>query len=403
MSATKYTAAIEIGTGSVKYLAGYARGGRPVPVHKAERALPCPFHPGKNTEEETKAIRQVLRSFREREDDHLGAKLDSGSAVLLLPSLSLAVYQCEKGTHVVSGDDVIGQLDVSNVHTLVRKERIPDGYRLVDIVPECFLLSDGTIARKPPIGRRSDVLTMKAMLHLLPESLVLAYRQLVESAGFRVEQLFVESYAASCLLEGEEGVPEAYFYCDIGARRTVLTLVGKGRPFAASYFDLGSEDLTDHLARELHLSREEASLLKERRGLVGKRWKHEEPLLEKEGRPIYQDALDESIRRFLQTYGERLRAPLLQIAESARLPEAMKAPLFLGGRGALLRGLGEELGRLSLPRVSYARTFIPDVPGAMDPGLIPLLGAIAARGAYRGTMEEGYAGVSTLSRAGKGE
>ena len=62
MSATKYTAAIEIGTGSVKYLAGYARGGRPVPVHKAERPLPCPFHPGKNTEEETKAISESIES-----------------------------------------------------------------------------------------------------------------------------------------------------------------------------------------------------------------------------------------------------------------------------------------------------------------------------------------------------
>ena len=81
-----------------------------------------------------------------------------------------------------------------------------------------------------------------------------------------------------------------------------------------------------------------------------------------------------------------------------KIDQSNKQPLLIGGGGSLLSGLLPYLTSINLPGVSNIYSYIPPFPGARDPAAINLLGAIAARSSYRGTLEDNYAGVSTLSR-----
>ena len=398
MAITKYTSVLEIGTGSAKFMIGYAKDHRPVPVFYAKKRYDHPILHTSFTAEDMKSIIAAIQSFRHMEDESLVVKVSLDSAVLLLPPLNLMVYQSGKATNVVATNDIINQVDVSNVHTLIKKEALPSGVGLVDIVPDRFTLEDGTSTKFPPLGKKSHILKMDAKLHCLPYETITTYRQLCEGAGFRIEQQLVETYATSTLLSANPNLPSTFYYLDIGAHISTVSFIGGHQPFASSYIECGGDTLTNYLMNSLNISFSEATYLKEKFGLLKAGRKYEIPLLVKGDRVIKQKDLNEAIEAFLTLYSEKLKAPFYSVMEKIKIDQSNKQPLLIGGGGSLLSGLLPYLTSINLPGVSNIYSYIPPFPGARDPAAINLLGAIAARSSYRGTLEDNYAGVSTLSR-----
>ena len=404
MAITKYTSVVEIGSGSVKFMIGYAKDNHPIPVYYAKKRLERPLFGRKLTDEDKKSTINALSFFHHLDNETLAVKVSLDSAVLLLPPLNLRVYQSGKATNVVAPNDIISQVDVSNVHTLIKKESLPNGTGLVDIVPDRFSLDDGTSTSIPPIGRKSHLLRMEAKLHCLPEDIITGYRQLCEGASFRIEQQIVETYASSTFFTSLPNFPETYFYIDIGANITSVAFIGHHQPFASSYIELGGETLTSYISKSLNLSISEANYLKEKFGIQRDDYHYQIPLFVKDGRKIYQKELNRVISEFLEIYIEKLKAPIFSVCQAVHLNSSRKEMAILGGGGSLLSGLTKVLETKNLPNISSFQAILPSVPGANDPAAINLLGAISARSTYRGTLEDNYAGVSTLSRdLGRGE
>jgi cell division ATPase FtsA len=286
--------------------------------------------------------------------------------------------------------------------SLVKKEPIPYGNVIVDIVPDAFILSNGKAFANPPLGEKSDSLAVQAKVHTLPEKLLYDYKTTVEGAGFRVKRSCVASYCASQLIATDKTMPETYVYIDIGAHLTTLTFVGKTSPFGSLFFAEGSDELTLAIAEAFSVSLEDAKLLKEKYGYDPRGGKYQMPLIKSkddDGKPTvyYQNNLNAVIENFFDTYDSLLSNAIVTLLSKTVNSDGLeKIPLIFGGGGSLLYGLNSLLVSSIGKRPFYCYT--PKVIGARDPSAINLLGLICAEGAYRGTLEDNYHGVSTLSR-----
>jgi hypothetical protein len=117
-----------------------------------------------------------------------------------------------------------------------------------------------------------------------------------------------------------------------------------------------------------------------------------------DGKPTvyYQNNLNAVIENFFDTYDSYLNNGITTLLSQKLVGDFSKTPLVFGGGGSLLYGLTSLLVSSVGKRPYYL--YAPKVIGARDPGAINLLGLICAEGSYRGTLEDNYHGVSTLSR-----
>lgn len=403
MEKTKVTAALEIASSGAKFAVGYCLNNRPIILYYGKKKFPDGIlKDGKIIDPERLA--PILASFFHLEDEELSLKISADNVSLVLPPLGLQIYQNDKTTNVVASDSRIDRIDISNVMAIVRKESIPNNNVVVDIVPDDFVLQNGKVFSNPPIGERSDTLTVQAKVHTLPEKIVYAFRHAIENAGVRVRRNSVATYCVSQLFASDKALPENYVYVDLGARLTTVSLIGNTQPYASVFYPVGSDDLTEDIAAAFGISEEEANLLKEKYGYDTREHKYALPLMsidDGEGgkKALTQNDLNQVIASFFK---ERLSSLLSAAFNSlfARQPNGdslrERLPLIVSGGGSLLNGLSQLLKPLFNNR-DYIH-FVPNILGARDPGANNLLGLIVAEGVYRGTLEDNYHGVSTLSR-----
>jgi cell division protein FtsA len=400
MDTTRNTAGLEITSDTAKFAIGYEIGGVPVLLYYAERPIKGLLKDGQISN--PTGISQILTGFLRLEDEAVKLKINAVNVSIVVPPLGFQVYQNNKTTNVVASNGLIDKLDVSNVMSLVMKEAVPNGNVIVDIVPDAFLLDSGKAFSNPPLGEKSNSLTIQAKVHTLPEKILYDYRRTVEGAGFRVKRSCVATYCASQLIASDKSMPSSYIYIDIGAHITTVSLIGNAAPYGSLYFPKGGDDLTDDIAESLSINPTEAKRLKEDCGYDLRKSLYQAPVAVGKGEDdknasYYQKDLNTIIESFFEGYVGLLANAIAQLVQKQPHPEALsELPLLVSGGGSKLKGIDilliPALGKRKLVH------FVPKVIGARNEGAVNLLGLILAESVYRGTLEDNYHGVSTLSR-----
>jgi cell division protein FtsA len=401
MENTKYTACLEISSDYAKFAVGNLLHNQPIVLYYAKKPLKGGLLKGEI--DNPKLIQDVIKNFLQIEDENLGLKINGTSVSIVVPPLGFEIYRYDTVTNVIASTSLIDKIDIANVLSLVKKVTIPYGNMIVDIVPDAFILSNGKGYANPPLGEKSDSLAVQAKIHTLPEKLIYDYRSTVEGAGFRLKRACVAPYCASQLLATDKTMPETYIYIDIGAHLTTVSFIGKTSPFGSLFFAEGGDDLTRAIAEAFSVSYEDAELLKDKYGYDPRISNYQMPLIKSkddDGKPTvyYQNNLNAVIENFFDGYDTFLNNAITALLNKKFLANSglEKIPLVFGGGGSLLYGLSALLVSSIGKRQVYFYT--PKVIGARDPGAINLLGLICAEGSYRGTLEDNYHGVSTLSR-----
>jgi cell division protein FtsA len=400
MENSKYTACLEISSSYAKFAVGNVFHNQPAILYYAKKPLKGGLIKGEI--DNPKVVQEVIKNFLDIEDENLGLKINGTSVSIVVPPLGFQIYRYQTVTNVIASTSIIDKIDIANVMSLVKKEPIPYGNVIVDIVPDAFILSNGKGYANPPLGEKSDSLAVQAKVHTLPEKMLYDYKSTVEGAGFRVKRACVASYCASQLIATDKTMPETYVYVDIGAHLTTVSFIGKTSPFGSLFFAEGGDDLTQAISDAFAVSPSDAELLKEKYGYDPRSSKYQMPLIkskDEDGKPTvyYQNNLNAVIEAFFDTYDSLLNNAIMTLLSKKMAADGIeKIPLIFGGGGSLLYGLANLLVS-SIGKRSYY-IYTPKVIGARDPGAINLLGLICAEGAYRGTLEDNYHGVSTLSR-----
>lgn len=386
-------AVLEISSSSAKYAVGFYLRNDPVLLY-CKKVDISPFMEGGEIRDSA-ALSQKIAELVRTDDEELSLKIDPSELMLVLPPLGFEAYVNNKTTNVVGADGTIAKIDIQNVISLIKKEHIPSGNEIVDIVPDSFTTEEGKSYENPPLGEKSNSLRMDAKIHTLPPDIYHAYKKAVEDAGIRLSRACVSVYCASSLINLDKEMPENYFLVDCGANLTTVTLIGKGSPYSSFTIKKGGSDLTKAIAAKYSLSYEEAKEAKIRFGYSERKTSFDKPLV---GGKVRQKELNEAIADYYSSF-----LPLLDNALSTIIHRQKdvsrqfdRLPLVLTGGGSAMHGLNALLGPYFSQRKIYRYT--PKAFGARNAMYTNLLGLIVAQGQYRGTLEENYKGVSALSR-----
>ena len=403
----KNTAVLEICSSSVKFAVGYSEGRVPhVLYYKKfpisgfvkDGQIPNPI-----------ALGEALAPYLKIEDEELKLKVDPTEINFVVPPIGFQVFQNDKTTNVVR--DTIEQLDISNVTLMLKRDGVPTGSYLVDIVPDAFVIGNGRQYSNPPIGERAEYLTLFAKIFTLPEAIYSSYVQSAQSAGLRVIHSSVATQCAAMMVKSEGNLPSTYFYLDMGAHLTTVSLIGNNSPFASLYFPLGGDDLTEKIAKAFDISFEEAETLKKKFGYDERTFAYPSPIFKKDvdgnKKTISQTQLNTLISEFFTSYNAYIKNAINTLIDNQAKAQGMtdktpfaSLPLVVSGGTSLLKGLDKVLDNFGGRNI---HKFMPKTLGARDPGATNILGLIVLGGEYRGTLEDNYHGISSLTRGSKKE
>lgn len=404
MEKNKAQAVLEICSDGVGYAIGYRNHDRVALLYyrfvRIDNLLEERGKVARKTE-----LQDALRSFKAIEDPELALKVSSLSVSVVLPPLGFMVYQNNKTTNTSSQNSTIAPIDIKNAMTQLMRDPVPKGSRIVDIVPDFFVLDTGMRYDNPPLGEMSNTLTVQAKIHTLPAEFHTECVRLIEGAGFRVERTLVAPFAAARLLKGDASIPKSYVLLDIGARFATVTLVGNSDPYSSTFVEYGGSYLDEEIAASLDISLFEARSLKEKWGYNERKTGYEKPLMvvEEEGvkRKICQEDLNEAINRYSAEMSSFLVNAIKTVAD-IQDPKArdyfLGAPLVFTGGSTKLKGFKALMERhLTAIRPSFS-LYRPAVMGGRDPSLTAIIGSFMALGSQEGALGEARQGVSNLSR-----
>lgn len=393
----KLTACLEISSDAVKVLIGYELGGAPVVLYRTKKELPGLIKEGQITD--PNSLIRALADLHTLNDEAARLRISVSEICFILPPIGLMVYESDKTTNVVAPNNEIAKIDIANVVSLVKKESIPGGNSIVDIIPDEFVLDDGSRYANPPLGIKSTSLTIKAKIHALPDNVSATYNRLVSQAGYRVKKASVSTYCIAELFKTYPDLPTSYILVDMGGRLTTASFIGEGSPYSSASFFSGGDDLTEEIAQAFDCTFATAEKLKCEYGYrdVIRAYDPALPLGdEDEGKDeFHQRHLNEIIANHFEQYGAVLGNAISSLM--ARYGGKFDhLPIVFTGSASLLHGLPKFMEKALPGRPTYYP--IPRSIGARDPGYTALLGLLLCSSKYTGSLEDNYHGMSTVTR-----
>lgn len=390
-------AALEITSKAAKLIVGYVIDDEVCVVYSSMLPLEGAIIDGEIRDFEK--VSDVLKTLANIKDESKKLKINISEVVLGLPPIGLEVYQNDKVTNVVSDDGRISRIDITNVISLVKKEQVKTVDKIVDIIPDVFILDHDQVFYTPPIGKVSNSLALNAKVHTLPKNIIDGYLKVCENASLRVKRMMVTPYALGELLKTYKDIPDHYLLLDMGANLTTISLMGnKSRLFASTYIAKGGDDLTRFLADKFHLDFKVANDLKELYGDDLSPVSPDISILENEpNKALYLKDFKEAVETWLSAYTNDIKLALNVLLKEYD-ERYYLLPLLLSGGTSLLNGI--ELYFSKVFKDNAIKAIVPTSLGARDPSYFNCLSLIKAASIYRGTLEDERIRVSPLNRKG---
>ena len=394
----KSVAVLEISSSSVKLTIGYELNGQPQILYTLTKKIPHIVDNGKFLDVPT--LQSVLKDLNNISDVSARLNIKIGEVVLILPPFGLDIFQIQQVTTVVGEDSRVSNLDIRNIFNLIRKSKIPGSNELIDIIPDRFILDEGTSYLSAPIGKSSNTLTIQAKVHTLPGHIHKNYEGIVRSAGINIKRVFIAPFAASELIATQKEYPSEYLLVDIGSHITTVSVVGGKQLLSSRHFAWGSHNITSKIATKFEISEVDAERIKLTYGLDKRHTDFPVTIC------VNQDAngnetkhyvteLVEIVKNELDSFTNQLNTCISTLLQGYE-PSARTLPMILVGGGSLLNGLVSYIE----PKVQseYVKIFNPNTIGARHPSFVNSLGAIVANKKYQTVFDESHPKVGIVSR-----
>lgn len=389
-------ACLEIGSSALRLVVGYQLGNAPIVTYATTVKSKDLIKDDKVNLTNLSAELAKLHDIRD-EHKHINIKLTNVS--LVLPSAGLKVYANEKSTNIVRPDIGVSKVDVANAVSLVMQQQLPEGLTTIDVIPEQFILADGSVYSNPPIGKKTAFLQIQAKVYCLPLTVKDLYTKALTLAGFRISKTCVSSYTAAKLLSTYKELPSTYVLLDIGSRGSTVSFIGEGSPYGALYFYRGGDDLSERIASDFGISFEQAESLKIKYGYEATERAYSPSLVDYA--KITQRDLNRSIEGFFSEYISSLNNAVETLLSQYSNPLYSTLPIICIGGGSKLNGLTHFLTE-GFPNRPISRV-TPRSIGARDPSYANLLGMLLS-GEYSGSFSDTQKGVVPVNRvSGKGK
>lgn len=395
----KNISVIEISDTEIRLAVGYEKDGKVNLIHVAERSINGLMSGGEIIDFQT--LSSIVASMREFKDETTKEKITINEATLLLPALGLNVFQSTKTTNVVSPYSLIAQIDIENAIALVEKENIPSGSKIIDIIPDAFILEKGRTFANPPINEKSKDVTVKAKIHTLPTNTVGDYKRVLEGARIGTRKMCVTPYALAELGKADKTIPASYILLDIGAEVTNVSLIGNGSVYQTVSFQCGSTALINQVSEKFQLSFDDALELLKRYGLDERKINFRPSIATAMINGISIEHDPQSLNFIIREFFKEEFFPKFDIAFETLMrgyPDNVKnLPVVFTG------GLSEMFGFEVIAKEKFATNasihkLAPKCIGARSSRWSAIVGAIYASSKYKGALSDTRVRNTELSR-----
>lgn len=380
---------IEITDTEIRLLVGYVDNNKTHISYIAQRPIKGLISRGRIVDPGT--LSQIISSLREVKDPKVKNKYVIDEVTVILPPLGLEILEDTEMTRVVSNYSVIEQIDIENAVALVTKERIKPGFEIIDIVPDYFILEDGRRFTKPPLGEKSNTITLKAKIHTMPIDMVNDFKKVIESAHMSVGRFTLNSYAACELGKYLDNIPQNYILVDMGSEVCSVTLVGNDAPFSTVPFEAGGSFIINKLVENYKIDPETALDLLTNCGYSDRKLSFTPSLakceVQGEFRDFTQDDLNNVIKEyFSEEFFPRYDAAFATLCETYNDNVKHFPLVFMGGFSMMI---GFE--KIAKERFSTGDSILfmsPNTIGARTPQYAASVGGLYVSYANKGSLTE---------------
>lgn len=386
---------LEISTSAVKLVVGYELDGAPIVLYANKVFISEAIINSEIVIPEIiiSAIKTLVS------DAETNLEFTIREVVLALPSLDLQVFRGSQTTNTLTNK--IDRIDVKNVLAMFRKSRVNPNQTIISVLPHTYRTENDKEYRMIPFGEQSNTLTVDALLHISPLWIYQTYIEIVQKAAIKVGKVYAGAYALSELLLFSNYATTSYYLVDFGAHETIISNVSSHTLFLTRSLKIGSNDLTEEIARAFGLDLNEAEKLKVSYGLDHRNINVKVTLAEgvdEEGNSIKVTLgeLYSVIHLFMTNFLSKVFAEIKLLAQTQKVTNIDRYPIVFGGGGSQINGFAELLSETNTFNEKYIikSTSI----GARDLSYSVNLGLLKAYSKYILEVGDERSSVGTLTR-----
>ena len=208
---------IDIGTSRVSTVVGEVNNFGQVEVICNASAKCMGMKKGKIIDEDEIAA-AISKTIKQAEED---ANLKINSAYTLIPGKYVTIVQNSIVKDVKDKYAGISAKDVGSAILQVKDIEIPEDKTLIDIVPDRFILDNGSVV-EDPIGNLSSSFTLKAQVILAEREYVRQLTNIFRKAGIEIDGIVPIALAERNVVLDNNELSDNILLLDIGAGNTNL-------------------------------------------------------------------------------------------------------------------------------------------------------------------------------------
>jgi cell division ATPase FtsA len=372
---------LEIGSGTIKLLAGYELSSRPVILHTMQTEYQRILAQDKLVDPliTTQIIKKMIRDM----EIHLNKKCEALQVVL--PPIHLEVFHGEKRTNTVDPNGIIHPMDINNLHSMFQKEFVGTNVAQASIVPMNYQIDGDKFSLNPPVGEQTSNIVLQAYVQYIQAAFFQDVVKMFEGVGIKVKRYILDAQGIADIIETQyKDFVSTYVLIDHGANQTYLNLISQHKLIRSEVLETGSEQLTAIIANRFGISLVDARQLKEKYGFETREQIFDGMIYQQQGIVIRQSNFNQVIKEFYDHLIDEIMMVLQEYRVDKETMDLTDMKFVLVGGGAALPGITtllKPLGRGQGVEKPYIRTV-----GARHTQTLSLLGGL--RYSYRYTLIE---------------
>lgn len=350
-------AAIDVGTTKVCTTIAEAENGKILRVVGIGITASSGMHKGLvvGIDDAKQSIRESVR----KAEYASGRKVES--AYIGVTGRHVSSFNRRGAIEIARHDKMVRFDDLKRVIRNARNFHIPNGQRLLHIIPRSYAV-DGSTGVNDPVGMHGSKLDVETHIITAAAASMKNIASCIQGLGIGIEELVLEPLASSEAVLTEEERQKGVILADIGGGTTDVAIFRDGSIWHTAIIPVAGYQLTRDIAIGLGLPFNAAEDLKKSHGSVTSiiEGKLETPRRDEDGR----NASYQQLRGILRARVEEILGLILLELPQSKYEALVPSGLVLTGGSSNLAGI-DTLGRqiLRLP----VRVGLPvDIPGTSD-------------------------------------
>ncbi len=332
---------IDIGTSHVSCVVGEVNNFNQIEVICNTISKCSGMKKGKIIDEDEIAS-SISNAIKEAEEQ---SNLKINSAYTMIPGKYVTIVQNSIVKEIKDKYAGISAKDVSSGILQVKDIEIPENQVLIDIVPEKFILDNGTCV-DDPVGNFSSSFTLKAQVILADKEYTKQISNIFRKAGLDIDGIVPISLAERNVVLDTNELNDNILLLDVGAGNTEIGVFSGAAFEYTNTIPLGGDNITNDVSLVLNISEDEADRLKRQYPLALKSF------------------IDNDNEIILNTYKGNSRSRSIKSSELIEIIEARIEEIFsLVNKDITAQGLKQQINNVVLTGLGITTINKSDMAG----------------------------------------